>query len=589
MNGVFKKTLFGILSVCLLSSFSLALENEYKNALTKVELTKTGENSYSVNLYTQKKYSEPVKVIKKSDLNYYILLPETKNSAVQITSNNKDIRNVSTNLYPYAGVESTNNGYTKININTVKPINFSINTKTNQTAKAISTKQTIASNTVKENTEVQKKNLVSSNSPKAQLAPKVQETKKQIQKNSITKKTLQNKQESVQKQTPAVSKKNTKIQSSNKIISKQAIVKPKKKEQVLNKEQVEQVQKPKIEEIIQQDIEEEKTKVQDVEPVVEEQTEENLALQDEPVENVIDESSQSLKSKIKSVLLAYKIKVQNKLNQYGIGLKDLLLMAVAGVISFFAMLFILNRKQNNPKLKSRIDLINSDSCKNVNKPKPKKENNGQYFVFDNNIKQTGFYNPAMGKRKNFELSSYNPDLSQDIKKPSIEKYQQKQNIPQDDSKNEYEIIQKILKEDSIIEFTPDEFRGSKVYTSAPEKTVKKPVEKSSETTKNVKNPIQKTVPIKKEIAEPVVLSSVEIAPERGFMCVSYDDNINLVGYIFDDVFALHNFKQPKLANYDIKFRLTERDDKGANFIVKVENTKMLIKVTKTSMNLEVVM
>ena len=73
------------------------------------------------------------------------------------------------------------------------------------------------------------------------------------------------------------------------------------------------------------------------------------------------------------------------------------------------------------------------------------------------------------------------------------------------------------------------------------------------------------------------------------MCVSYNNNINLVGYIFDDVFALHNFKQPKLANYDIKFRLSERTDKGATFIVKVENTKMLINVTKTSMNLEVVM
>ena len=111
MNGVFKKTLISTLSICLLSCSALAIENEYKNSLTKVELTKTGENSYNVNLYTQKNYSEPVKIIKKSDLNYYILLPETKNSSVQITSNNKDIRNISTNLYPYAGADS-NNGYT---------------------------------------------------------------------------------------------------------------------------------------------------------------------------------------------------------------------------------------------------------------------------------------------------------------------------------------------------------------------------------------------------------------------------------------------------------------------------------------------
>ena len=86
-----------------------------------------------------------------------------------------------------------------------------------------------------------------------------------------------------------------------------------------------------------------------------------------------------------------------------------------------------------------------------------------------------------------------------------------------------------------------------------------------------------------------MLSSVEIAPERGFMCVSFNDNINLMGYIFDDVFALYNFKTPKLENYNIKFRLSEKDDKSASFIVKVDKTKMLIKVTKSYMSLEVVM
>ena len=73
------------------------------------------------------------------------------------------------------------------------------------------------------------------------------------------------------------------------------------------------------------------------------------------------------------------------------------------------------------------------------------------------------------------------------------------------------------------------------------------------------------------------------------MCVSYNDNISFMGYIFDDVFALYNFKQPKLENYDIKFRLSEKDDKAADFIVKVDKIKMLIRVTKSSMGLEVVL
>ena len=62
-----------------------------------------------------------------------------------------------------------------------------------------------------------------------------------------------------------------------------------------------------------------------------------------------------------------------------------------------------------------------------------------------------------------------------------------------------------------------------------------------------------------------------------------------MGYIFDDVFALHNFKAPKLENYDIKFRLTEKDSKTATFMVKVDKTKVVVKVTKSYMQQEVVM
>ena len=570
MNGVFKKTLISTLSICLLSCSALAIENEYKNSLTKVELTKTGENSYNVNLYTQKNYSEPVKIIKKSDLNYYILLPETKNSSVQITSNNKDIRNISTNLYPYAGADS-NNGYTKININTIKPIDFTVNTKTNQTAKASIQKQTIASNTQKETSEVQKKNLNSSNtSNKTNLAPKIQQPSKAAQ---ITNKLIE-KKENIVKQTP-------KVLSKTKQNTAKKIEKTKTQPQIAEKPQ----QQPKIEDIIQQEIEAEQKRINEYNSTIEptEEPTENI-IETEQLNNypVVDDNKFS-KENIISILSSYKIKIQNKLTQYGLNLKELLLMILAGILSFFAMLFILNRKTDNPKLKNKVDLIDSDCYKKENNTPQKRENNGQYFVFDNNVKQTGFYKPSTSPKRNYELSSYDPDLVQNQQKVNIEKYQQKKPLVQNDTNNEYEIIQKILKEDNIIEFTPNEFQNPKSNTLTFEKQVQVPIKKPIETTKNVKNPI------KKEIAEPTVLSSIEIAPERGFMCVSYNNNINLVGYIFDDVFALHNFKQPKLANYDIKFRLSERTDKGATFIVKVENTKMLINVTKTSMNLEVVM
>ena len=100
---------------------------------------------------------------------------------------------------------------------------------------------------------------------------------------------------------------------------------------------------------------------------------------------------------------------------------------------------------------------------------------------------------------------------------------------------------------------------------------------------------QKPEPKKEVELEPNVLSSVEIAPSRGFMCVSYNDNISLIGYIFDDVFALYNFKATKLENYDIKYRISEKDEKSACFIVKVDKTKMLIRVTKSAMIMEVLL
>ena len=105
-----------------------AINSEYKNTLTNLDLVKAGEESYTVNLYTVKKIAAPVKVIKKSDLSYYILLPETKNITPKITTLSSDIRDVNTTLHPYAGVD-INNGYTKIDISTTKPINFSAVTR----------------------------------------------------------------------------------------------------------------------------------------------------------------------------------------------------------------------------------------------------------------------------------------------------------------------------------------------------------------------------------------------------------------------------------------------------------------------------
>ena len=576
MNRALIKTVITMLLVFIVATAAHALDAEYKNSLTKVELTKINENSYNVNLYTSKKFQEPVKVIKKSDLSYYILLPETKNDTAQNAFNSQDIRSVNTKLYQYAGAD-VNNGYTKIDINTTKPINFNISIKDN--SKISASNNSIAANAPKaaakinaepQDTKVQKKNLdfqkiKPQEKPTQTITKKtpLNETKKEIKK--------------AQKPTEANKTKTVKNVVQKTESSEKNITKP-----VVKVDSIEEQNNAK-KELTQQKTEPQK--LNDTEYKT--KTIENTKQSKQKINSYLKPLKNNL-LKINKKLINFKKSLKNKLNEYGLNIKDIILMTFAGIVSFIIMFLILTRKTPQARLKNKADLFDKNE-----KPKltPKKEiqneqqkpNNGQYFVFDKNIKQTGFCDPATSAiKRNYELSSYEPDLRDNYKRAEIEPYGNIQSNIKTRNESEYDIIQKILKEDSFIEIAPDEFKETKVqHNEIKEKnSVTSPIEKEEIKPQQIKP---------QEQQEPIMLSSVEIAPERGFMCVSFNDNINLMGYIFDDVFALYNFKTPKLENYNIKFRLSEKDDKSASFIVKVDKTKMLIKVTKSYMSLEVVM
>lgn len=129
-----RKYILGIILAMLLglggifNADTMALDGDYKNNLLKVDVSKIGDANYNIELYTQKPYSEPVKVIKKSDTSYYVLLPETYHSITSVASSG-DVSRVDVKLFPYAG-QDLNNGYTKINISTSKPVTFTTNVKT---------------------------------------------------------------------------------------------------------------------------------------------------------------------------------------------------------------------------------------------------------------------------------------------------------------------------------------------------------------------------------------------------------------------------------------------------------------------------
>ena len=83
-------TLF--LTSLLTCNLAYGIGNEFKNSLVKMEFNKVSEGNYNVDLYTKNKFSDPVKIIKKSDSNYYILLPETRNEMGRAVQPNTDIK-----------------------------------------------------------------------------------------------------------------------------------------------------------------------------------------------------------------------------------------------------------------------------------------------------------------------------------------------------------------------------------------------------------------------------------------------------------------------------------------------------------------
>ena len=74
------------------------------------------------------------------------------------------------------------------------------------------------------------------------------------------------------------------------------------------------------------------------------------------------------------------------------------------------------------------------------------------------------------------------------------------------------------------------------------------------------------------------------------MCVSYNNKVSLMGYIFDDVFVLYNFKKSRAQrNYEIQYRLSDKIGKESFYIIKVDTIKMLVKVSKTNITREVIL
>ncbi len=697
MIKVFNKTINILLAVLFLGNMAFAIEAEYKNSLVKVELSKTNEDSYKIELYTQKKYTEPLKVVKKSDLSYYILLPETNNAPSKKNVNSQDIKSLSTNLYPYAGAD-INNGYTKIEINTNKPINFTVSAKSLQSPKPAQTKPAAVAQKPLQTPPKTQVTAQSASKQPASIKPKKEVPEKIVQNKPAVKETVQK---------PVTKKETVKEQTKKQEVKqdKKEAIKPKKEQ---TKELEKEIKKP-IEKEVLKPVEKEvqKPKAEPVaakEPVAQAQIGPDSTLSsevqeieqetvfDDPIqEPIVDEPIENnFINNTKVLIRPYKNKIVNKLSALDLGLKDIIFISIIAFLLLLFLIVLISRKpKKEAKLKPKaaldepkttpastkntppaepvaekveqpaktiapadavqnrkvypkqstqppykeylanetpVDSANTypskelsqaavESPKAVDAPIPPVRQTStldRFKSLDSNstaskaqVKTAAPQQPQIAPQVQVQQSQpqapiqpqkpYKPQVHKPSVKTVNESYEQLSYEPQvvseqkaseknintvsknhpyqpfkpdiiDDRQQESEIIQKILQEDTFVEIEPNEFPAEQPKKFTPQPNYESEV-----------------------YEEPKVLSKTEIAPNRGFMCVSYKNNINLMGYIYDDVFALYNFRSIALKDYTIKFRMSEKTDKGANFIVKVDSVKMLVAVTRSSMTLEVAM
>ena len=548
---------------------AFSIESDFKNSLLKVDLVKYGSNDYNVKLYTQKPYSEPVKVIKKTNTSYYMLLPETFHSVGSVSPVG-DIKNVEVKLFPYAG-QDLNNGYTKITIYTTKPVNISpkISTASGSVAPSIDTKKLAqldsAFNTKQAQIQAKQRQAQYEANQKQIQQQKALEAQKKAQQIEAQKKAQAEAQRKAQleaqkKAQIEAQKKAQQIEAQRKAqleaqkraqeeAQRKAQLEAQKKAQ-LEAQKREQEEKLRQEKASQQQaakIQQKTTPVTQKAPsakpiatVEEIQTEHTDIInkeikqpqeeQKELNENIVTEDITNAPEINESANMTDSIEEQNTKVSFIEILKDKLsplkpyyyiiidnpVLVIASLVAFIGiiMLVILNKNQKKGLLK------------NMNEDKTTADTEKIDLEALGEVDTTT--NPLIQNDKNDEIQSF-ADITD--------------NLSNSDNP-EYEIQQSETAVKSLEEEEP--------------------------------------------YIEPEVLSSVEIAPNRGFMVIERQGVKALFGYINEDVFLLYQFRE-YLSDSSIKFRISEKQEDKTFFIVKVDKFKLLIRVTNVSMRLELEM
>ena len=559
-----KKFLLILLGIVTLNLCAFAIESDFKNSLLKVDYVKTGNDSYNIRLFTQKPYSEPIKVIKKTNTSYYILLPETFHSVGSVAPFG-DIKSTEVKLFPYAG-QDLNNGYTKISIYTSKPLN--IKTQLNSSTKSVA--PSINAKDLAKLDSAFNKNQTSNEQAQRQAQIKAQqEAQRQAQ--------LKAQQEAQrQAQARAQAQKEAQLKAQQEA-QRQAQLKAQQAREAAQKAEAQRQAQIKAQQAREAAQKAEAQRQAQLKAQQEAQRQAQLKAQQEAQQNTQETSktnSNNLQVSQEAAQAYYRKQGQGSSEEKKSQTESDINKAPQDINTENVVTQDIVNPQDIEKIPEISEKINQKSYTKIIKNKLSFFKPYYYVICDN---FTLFITLAIALIGIILLIAISKS-----KKKGTSKTMNCEQPSENEKKSSIENLTKEINE---------------TYKTGLEEELSNKAEQEAQAFKDEfkdlmeQNEQQKAPePVKEDeqYEEPQVISSVEIAPMRGFMIIETQGVKALFGYIHDDVFLLYQFRE-FISNYDIKYRISEKQIDKTFFIVKIDKFKLLIKVTNTSMRLELEM
>lgn len=599
-------------TVLFLGLLNVNAEGSYKNELVKVGFSPLGVNDVKVTLHMSKPYSEPLRLLKKNDSEFVLILPETYNSAPQKPSISDvvgEVTDADVRLYSFVS-NNTQNGYTKILIRTNGSTNLypeavasggghvlnSVQPQKTSTASA--QKPQNAANTVRLSTgsakEISNKTVVS------QLAEKnKKEAVKDNKVASLSDKVTANKNLSKAEENKKSVKENT-----------ETPIVPLISDIIPNFETV------KLNESISADMKAE-IPLQEVKDIPETElpfVAENMT----DIEASAQPTQNTTFIKIKQKAKAIAVKLVNKAKQS----KTNILLSLIGIVMLgFALKFafaVIKSAKSNPE-----DLTAAD--------KPENSSNGEYSEFfktlidsemkgDNpfvvkmpeNHDDMKFEDVISPQQSHEDMLNVDQNLTWQEKFRAVQKNkksllnnddERKENFedrlhnsehnnnetveiagnmnienPIKKLKQDFRAVKKVLEKQKAAKNTENSINQEHV----PEKIEIVNFEDYQKTVERPKVQVNMTSPITTKA--PKILTQLKLSDKKGFYLVDYKDKVSLVGYLNDKVFKLNSYSTVK--NAKMYARLSEKTDGNETYIVKFDNNKLLVDVDSEKMKLK---